>query len=79
MRVYEDNQAAINMTKNPNYYGRAKHVDIKHHFVRDHVNKKSVSIVYCSTNDMVADFLTVGLHKGQFVKLHELAGVVVRP
>ncbi|XP_067034756.1 uncharacterized protein [Acropora muricata] len=45
MRVYEDNQAAINMTKNPSYHGRAKHVDIKYHFVRDQVNKKSVSIV----------------------------------
>ena len=45
MRVYEDNQAAINMTKNPTSHGRAKHVDIKYHFVRDHVNRKSVSLL----------------------------------
>ena len=77
MTVYEDNQAAISMTQNPNYHGRAKRVDTKYHFVQDHVNKKSITIAYCSTNDMLADLLTKGLHKGQFVKLRELAGIVL--
>ena len=40
--VFEDNKAAISMTKNPQYHGRAKHVDIKYHFVRDHVDKGNV-------------------------------------
>lgn len=77
--MYEDNQAAINMTKNPNYHGRAKHVDIKYHFIRDQVDKNTVNITYCPTNDMIADILTKGLHKGQFVKLRKLAGVVQKP
>ena len=79
MTIYEDNQSAINMSKNPNYHGRAKHIDIKHHFVRNQVDKNTVKIVYCSTNDMVADLLTKGLPKGQFVKLRELTGVTEKP
>ena len=37
MLLYEDNQAAIAMTKNPQFHGRAKHIDIRHHFVREQV------------------------------------------
>ena len=35
--IYEDNKAAISMSKMLQFHGRAKHVDIKCHFVRDHV------------------------------------------
>lgn len=37
MTIYENNKAAISMSKNPQFHGRAKHVDIKCPFVRDHV------------------------------------------
>ena len=33
MTIYEDNKAAISMLKNAQFHGRAKHVDIKCHFV----------------------------------------------
>ena len=33
--IYEDNQAAISMSKNPQYHGRAKHISIKYHFIRE--------------------------------------------
>ena len=29
--IYEDNQSAIAMMKNPQFHGRVKHIDIKHH------------------------------------------------
>ena len=32
--IYEDNQSAIAMSKNPQFQGRSKHIDIKYHFVR---------------------------------------------
>ncbi len=34
LKVYEDNQGAIALAKNPVYRQRCKHVDIKYHFVR---------------------------------------------
>ena len=66
MTTYEDNTAAISMSKNPQFHGRAKHVDIKCHFVRDHVYKGSVNISYCPTSNTLADLFTKGLPKGQF-------------
>lgn len=35
MTIYEDNQAAISMSKNPQFHERTKHIDIKYQFVRD--------------------------------------------
>ncbi len=44
--LYEDNQSAICMSKNPLFQGRSKHIDIKYHFVRDQVEKKTITVRY---------------------------------
>jgi len=36
-----DNISEINLTKNPVMHSRTKHIEIKHHFVKDHINKGS--------------------------------------
>ena len=74
--IFEDNQSAICMTKNPQFHGRSKHISIKYHFIRDHVNDGVVKLQYCPTGDMVADMLTKGLPKDQFIKLRQMAGIV---
>ena len=38
----EDNQSAIAMAKNPQFHGRAKHIDIRHHFVRKQVEDGTI-------------------------------------
>ena len=73
--IFEDNQSAISMTKNPQFHGRSKHIAIKYHFVRDQVGKGTVKLEYCPTKEMVADILTKGLPKSQFVKLRLMAGI----
>ena len=72
--VFEDNQSAICITKNPQFHGRSKHISIKYHFIRDQVDKGSVK--FCPTEDMVADILTKGLPKEKFAKLRSMAGVI---
>ena len=47
--IHEDNQLAIAMAKNPQYHGRAKHMDIRHHFVREQVALGNIELQYCST------------------------------
>ena len=68
MTIYEDNQAVISVSKNPQFHGRAKHIDIKCHFVRDQVEKGTINVVYCPTSNMGADLFTKGLPKGQFTQ-----------
>ena len=72
--VYEDNQPCISMTKRSDHK-RTKHVDIKHHFLRDLVAKKVISVEYMPTEHMVADVLTkhLGRPKTQLFR-NELLG-----
>jgi hypothetical protein len=73
--IFEDNQSAIAMTKNPQYHGRSKHIDIKHHFVREQVEHGAVVLQYCPTENMIADLLTKGLSSQQFEKLRQHFGM----
>ena len=73
--IYGDNQSTINMAKNSQYHGRAKHIDIKFHYIREQVEKKAIQLEYCESKNMVADMLTKALLSSQFVKLREMLGV----
>ena len=73
--IFEDNQSAICDTKNPQFHGRAKHIGIKYHFIREQVSSGTVKLEYCPTKEMIADMLTKGLHRDQFTKLRDMAGV----
>ena len=71
--IFEDNQSAISMASNPQFHGRAKHISIKYHFIREKVSDGMVKLRYCPTNEMIADMLTKGLPKEQFAKLRHIA------
>uniref|UniRef100_A0AAV1V9Z6 Reverse transcriptase Ty1/copia-type domain-containing protein n=1 Tax=Peronospora matthiolae TaxID=2874970 RepID=A0AAV1V9Z6_9STRA len=59
--IREDNHSCIKMTKNPVNHGRAKHIDIKYHHIRDEVKRGEVQLEYCETSEMMADTMTKGL------------------
>ncbi|KAG6608742.1 Integrase catalytic core protein [Phytophthora cinnamomi] len=61
LKMFEDNQSCIKMTKNPVNHGRAKHIDIKYHHIRDEVKRGEVIVEYCETATMLADIMTKGL------------------
>ena len=66
--VHEDNQGTIALAKNPVCRQRAKHVDIKYHFIRSTVSEGRVTLVYCPTDDMVADIMTKPVTKMKLLK-----------
>ncbi|GJT01244.1 hypothetical protein Tco_0822413 [Tanacetum coccineum] len=59
-----DNKGAIDLSKNPILYSRTKHIEIRHHFLRDNVQKGSIEKV--SSEDNVADILTKPLKREPF-------------
>ena len=73
--IYKDNQSTICMAKNQQYHGRAKHIDIKFHYIREQVEKKTIQLEYCESNNMVVDMLTKALQSPQFVKLRKMLSV----
>lgn len=75
MMIHEDNQSAICMTKNHLFHGRTKHISIKYHFIRELVADNIIKVVYCPTEEMMADVLTKGLSQIKFEKLRQMIGV----
>ena len=61
-----DNTSSIKMTKNDEFHGQTKHIDIQHHFIRELVERNEISIDYINTKDMLADDFTKALGKPEF-------------
>jgi hypothetical protein len=53
-----DNESAIKLANNPVQHSRTKHIDIRHHFLRDHEAKGDISLRYVSTERQLADIFT---------------------
>nr|GEV82794.1 retrovirus-related Pol polyprotein from transposon TNT 1-94 [Tanacetum cinerariifolium] len=61
-----DNKGAIDLSKNPVQHSHTKHIEIRHHFLRDNVQKGNVSIEKVSLEDNIADILTKPLKREPF-------------
>ncbi|GJR66331.1 retrovirus-related pol polyprotein from transposon TNT 1-94 [Tanacetum coccineum] len=61
-----DNKGAIDLSKNPVQHSRTKHIEIRHHFLRDNVRKGHISIKKVPSVDNIADILTKPLKRESF-------------
>jgi hypothetical protein len=66
--LYSDNQSAIALAKNPVSHARAKHIDLRHHFVREAIQDKVIWVQYIPTGEMTADSLTKALGREKHEK-----------
>jgi hypothetical protein len=73
--IHSDSQGSIALTKNPEHHARSKHIDIRHHFVREQVAVGTITLDYVPTEEMVADVLTKALPRDQHLKLISKMGV----
>ncbi|GJY14523.1 retrovirus-related pol polyprotein from transposon TNT 1-94 [Tanacetum coccineum] len=65
-----DNKGAIDLSKNPVQHSRTKHIEIRHHFFRDDVQKGHISIEKVPSADNIADILTKPLKRESFNYVH---------
>ena len=73
--IFEDNQGAIDLSKNPKHQNRTKYIDVSFHFVRERVASKEVDVQYLATEHNVADVMTKGLPRVSFEKFRAGMGV----
>ncbi|EEB95697.1 hypothetical protein MPER_05291, partial [Moniliophthora perniciosa FA553] len=68
-----DNRGSIILSENPTFFARVKHIDIKHHYLRDEVEKGNVKVVFVGSEENPADILTKPLtrelHRCQVARL----------
>nr|GEV53506.1 retrovirus-related Pol polyprotein from transposon TNT 1-94 [Tanacetum cinerariifolium]GEW53200.1 retrovirus-related Pol polyprotein from transposon TNT 1-94 [Tanacetum cinerariifolium] len=61
-----DNKGAIDLSKNPVQHSRTKHIEIRHHFLRDNIQKGNISIERVASKDNIADILIKPLKRKVF-------------
>ena len=76
IHIFCDNTSAIYITKNHIQYLRTKHIEIRHHFIRDHTLKGDISIEFANTHNQLDDILTKPLSEDQFCKIRRELGMI---
>ena len=56
--LLSDNQSAIAIASDDVHHARTKHIDIRHHFIRQHIGEKAVQLQWVSSAEQQADILT---------------------
>jgi hypothetical protein len=76
--LYIDNNSALKLTRNPEFHSRSKHIDIKHHFIREKVDEGVINTQRVETRDNLADVFTKALprptHEDLVNRLNLLSG-----
>ncbi|GJS00672.1 hypothetical protein Tco_0317180 [Tanacetum coccineum] len=57
-KIYINNESTICIVKNPVFHSKTKHIEIRHHFIRDSYEKKLIQVIKIHTDHNVADLLT---------------------
>lgn len=68
LTILGDNQSSLALVRNPVLHSRTKHIDIRHHFIRELFDAGQISLSYCSTDLMYADCLTKPLASVAFLR-----------
>ena len=73
--LHIDNQSAIAITRNPEFYDCTKYIDVRYYFLRQVVEDKSIKLEYIPTGDQVADIFNGGLPPASYSKFREEMGI----
>ena len=70
-----DNTSTINLSKNFIQHSRTKHIEIRHHFIRDHIQNKDITLEFVSTEDQLADIFFKPLNIDRFEQIRGELGL----
>jgi hypothetical protein len=74
--VFVDNKSAIQLSKNPVFHDRSKHIELRFHFIRESIEQGKINIEHIKTEDQLADVLTKSLGRVKFQDLRARIGVM---
>ncbi|GJY76932.1 putative ribonuclease H-like domain-containing protein [Tanacetum coccineum] len=75
-KIFIDNESTICIVKNPVFHSKTKHIDIRHHFIRDLNEKKLIQMIKIRTDQNITDLLTKAFDVGRFQYLIASIGLL---
>ena len=68
-QLYNDNRGAIALSHDPQFHGQSKHINIRHHFICDYIERNYISIHHIPSSENLVDLFTKPLPELVFTKL----------
>ena len=73
--IFYDNNSAIQLSKHNVFHRKRKHIDTHYHFIRELVNEKQISLLFCGSKEQLADMFTKPLGTSAFLYHGEHLGI----
>ena len=71
LSIHVDNQGAIDLAYNPEHHQRTKHIERRHFFIREAVERGEIRVPFVKTDANIADFFTKPLSSKRFFTLRD--------
>ncbi|GJU21012.1 putative ribonuclease H-like domain-containing protein, partial [Tanacetum coccineum] len=71
-KIHVDNESAICVVKNPVYHSKTKHIEIRHHFIKDSYEKRLIEMVKIHNDNNVVDLLTKAFDNDGNADFHQI-------
>ncbi|GJW39291.1 hypothetical protein Tco_0065136 [Tanacetum coccineum] len=75
-KIFIDNESTICIVKNPVFHLKTKHIEIRHHFIRDSYENRLIQVIKIHTDHNVTDLLTKALDVSRFQFLTATIGML---
>ncbi|GJW50400.1 putative ribonuclease H-like domain-containing protein [Tanacetum coccineum] len=75
-KIFIDNESTICIVKNPVFHSNTKHIEIRHHFIRDSYEKRLIQVIKIHTDHNVIDLLTKAFDVSRFQYLIASIGML---
>ena len=77
VKLFIDNQSAMSLMKNATFHDWMKHIEIRHHYIREKVDEGEIVLEYLLTVEQVADILTKPLSREKHICFIEGMGLII--
>ena len=77
VKILVDNKSALELTRNPVLHSRSKHIDTRHHFIRDCIEEGLIKLEYVRTEDQLAYLFTKSLGRVKFYEFRAKINVTI--
>ena len=75
--IYCDSSSAISISHNPIQHSMTKHIDIRYHFIKDHVLNGNIELIFVNSPDEIADVFTKALDESSFTRFLQMLGMMI--
>lgn len=65
LQIFCDNKGAIDLSKNSKFSARTKHINVRHHFIKENIRNREIKVDFTPSFDMLADPLTKAVNSAK--------------